>query len=171
MFVAPHGGGIEPSTELICREIAGSEFSYYLAIAPKIEGVHGPDHPFHIKSHDIEEPILHQLSVTHESIITFHSYSNEKSTVHLGGLSEELKNVLAVFLKESGFEVVLRNGRNHGVHPDNICNRGIIGRGLQIEISNMLMHELVNGGLLTERGQTFVETVRNFAIQHTEKEP
>ncbi len=57
------------------------------------------------------------------------------SQVFLGGLDEELKLLLAARLSEAGFPVATEGHKYLGRNPLNICNRGLRGRGAQIELT------------------------------------
>ena len=45
---------------------------------------------------------------------------------------------IAEHLVRAGLEVETEGHRFPGLHPDNICNRGATGRGVQLELSDRL---------------------------------
>jgi phage replication-related protein YjqB (UPF0714/DUF867 family) len=58
--------------------------------------------------------------------------------IFLGGLDSQLTQVLAGRLAAGGFETVRDGPQYPGRHPLNICNRGALGRGAQLEITHDL---------------------------------
>ncbi len=50
------------------------------------------------------------------------------------------------------------------MHADNICNRGISERGVQLEISSGLMKMLIVDDELTELGDYLISAVQRFWI-------
>ena len=58
-----------------------------------------------------------------------------ESQIYLGGLDEDLKSMLTTRLKAAGFPATTEGHRYQGRNPLNICNRGLRGRGAQIELT------------------------------------
>ena len=70
--------------------------------------------------------------------MTVHGYAASGPDVLLGGLNQRLKREATQVLVLSGFSCLAEGHRFPGSHPDNICNRGQSGQGLQLELSERL---------------------------------
>lgn len=132
VVVAPHGGGIEQGTSEIARAIAGDEFSYYL-----FEGRKATDNgDLHITSSRFDEPEGLALVSVAEFVLAVHGEADKDEIVYIGGLDEDAKLALSGALEEAGYaarehpNVALR-----GRDKFNICNRGMTGAGVQLELS------------------------------------
>ncbi|MFO1434844.1 MAG: poly-gamma-glutamate hydrolase family protein [Gammaproteobacteria bacterium] len=55
--------------------------------------------------------------------------------VYIGGLHEELKLAVASALEGIGVEACLDDHAFPAINSDNICNRGVSGRGVQLEFT------------------------------------
>jgi phage replication-related protein YjqB (UPF0714/DUF867 family) len=132
VIAAPHGGGIEPGTSEIARSIAGDEFSYYL-----FEGRKATDNgDLHITSNRFDEPQGLALVTAAEFVLAVHGEADQDEIVYIGGLDEGAKLELAGALQEAGYAArepgkVALAGRD----KFNICNRGVTGAGVQLELS------------------------------------
>lgn len=129
--IAPHGGGIEAGTSEIADAVAGREHSFYA-----FEGMRGHENSdLHLTSARFDEPRALQVAGRSEVVVAIHGRNRDDEIVFLGGLCEELILHLAAALERAGF----RTGRHDepgysGTDPDNICNRGRSGRGVQLEL-------------------------------------
>jgi phage replication-related protein YjqB (UPF0714/DUF867 family) len=145
-IVAPHGGGIEPGTSELADAIAAEEFSYYAFDGlKKVSG----NSVLHITSTRFDEPMCLNLIGHSEVVITIHGEESEieggaaLEAVFLGGLDDERGSRLGAALKAGGFDV-----RQHpdpqlqGRERQNLCNRGISGKGVQLELSRGLRKEM-----------------------------
>ncbi len=70
--------------------------------------------------------------------MAIHGCKGDTSQIYLGGLDEELLLLLAERLRAAGFPVATEGHRYLGRDPLNICNRGLRGRGAQIELTRDL---------------------------------
>ena len=138
-IVAPHGGGIEPGTTEIAREIAGIEHTFY-----GFEGIRATDNShLHITSKTFDEPRLASLVSKEGIVLTVHGCEGEEEVVYVGGLHKALKNRIHTRLSHAGFLVkVSPNPKMGGKSPQNICNRGRAGAGVQLEISRGLRKQM-----------------------------
>jgi len=127
---APHGGGIEPGTSEIAVAIAGGDLSHYLFEGHKRQG----NTSLHITSVNFDEPRGLALLRRAAYVLTVHGEASETETVYLGGLSGSLKNALRTALEASGY-VVRENANLQGLDQRNICNVGLMGAGVQLELS------------------------------------
>jgi phage replication-related protein YjqB (UPF0714/DUF867 family) len=53
----------------------------------------------------------------------------------MGGLWAELMDGLGAALEAAGFQLRVPRPGLEGTHPENVCNRGRLGAGAQLEIS------------------------------------
>jgi phage replication-related protein YjqB (UPF0714/DUF867 family) len=134
-ILAPHGGGIEPGTSEIADAIAGERWSFYTFEGLKASG----NGVLHITSTNFDEPAcLLLLGVTIRAV-TIHGEESEGEGegVFVGGLDVDLGASIGCLLEEEGFDVRKHTNRKlQGIDPENICNRGTAGAGVQLELSN-----------------------------------
>lgn len=140
-ILAPHGGGIEPGTSEIAHAIAGSLFSYYTFDGLKREG----NAILHITSTYFDEPKCLHLVHSSEIAIAIHGSAGDQKVIHVGGLHEELKMRIIHALVEAGFDAHRAEAEYAGDQAQNICNRGRVGRGVQLEISEGLRRSMFKG--------------------------
>ena len=134
-IIAPHGGSIERRTSDIARAIAAERHPYYL-----FEGL-DPDGSFdelHITSHRFDEPQCLNFVATVDTVIAIHGCNGDEKQILLGGLHAELKESIAYFLGQAGIAADLDAHKFQGKHRANICNRGRLRAGVQIEFSDAL---------------------------------
>jgi phage replication-related protein YjqB (UPF0714/DUF867 family) len=139
--VAPHGGGIEPGTSEIADAIAGEQLSFYAFDGLKNSG----NGALHITSTHFDEPMSLRLVGAAHIVITIHGEESEADGegVFLGGLNIELARRIGGVLRVAGFAVSRHPDPDlQGTEPQNLCNRGISGRGLQLELSRTVRREM-----------------------------
>lgn len=143
-IMAPHGGTIEPGTELIAQAIAGEEHSLYV-----FEGL-TEGRELHITSHNFDEPYALALAESVEHVVTIHGYPSHEGEEFLliGGKHIQLRNSVMQSFIRGGFPVIEDvksfDSRVQGVCSKNICNRGASkDGGVQIEISFGLINSLL----------------------------
>ena len=131
-IIAPHGGGIESGSSEIADAVAGGDYSFYA-----FEGIKRSENSsLHLTSTHFDEPRCLRVLSQSEVVIAIHGRDLDERTVFLGGTHTELVERLAASLREAGFGVALRDDPAYqGRSPDNICNRGRSGRGVQIEVA------------------------------------
>jgi len=138
-ILAPHGGGIEDGTSEIATAVAGDDHSLYL-----LEGCR-PAYNYrtlHLTSHCFDEPQCLALISRCTRVVTVHGCEGEDPVVLVGGLDTELASAIADELARAGIAVATQGHRFPATHPDNVCNRGHSGRGVQLEFP----HRLRRGG-------------------------
>ena len=156
---APHGGGIDLGSSEIAKAIAGDDFSFYLFLGIKDTG----NIDLHIASERFDEPKALTLASTTDHILTVHSCNGLDETIYVGGLNEEIKGQVADSLKDNGFRATADTPQNLlGWHPENICNKGISGRGVQLEISEGLRKKMFKNILNRKGRETKTDTFNNF---------
>lgn len=138
-ILAPHGGGIEPGTIDIADCLAGCDYTFYAFKALKKSG----NKKLHINSNNFDEPIAVKAAQNAETVVTIHGAKDESQRVHIGGTEQELKLLMMDALRSAGFDAVISEIPGlRGIKPENICNRGKTGQGVQLEISRGLRETL-----------------------------
>ena len=127
---APHGGGIEPGTSEIAVAIAGTDLSYYLFEGHKQQG----NATLHITSSRFDEPQGLALLRRAGCVVTVHGEASRTETVYLGGLNTSLTLALRAGLERHGY-LLREHPSLHGRDERNICNVGLTGAGVQLELS------------------------------------
>lgn len=161
-IMAPHGGGIEPGTDAVADAIAGKDHFYYAfkGIRPK------NNTPLHIASSRFDEPVAKGMVRQCHTIITIHGCRDATPVVYVGGKNDVLKNKVSLHLRN--IEIPVQDAVRdsiRGVHPQNLCNRGKGGQGVQLEISSQLRHLFIGQGgwqspRLTPQLRAFAKAVR-----------
>jgi len=134
VVIAPHGGGIEIGTSELAFRIARARHSLFLfeGLKPAWE-----NRCLHITSHRFDHPEC--ISLVSRSLVTLtvHGCKGD-SQIFIGGLDEDLKMRLAERFRAAGFPACTEGHRYPGRNPMNICNRGLLGRGAQLELTRDL---------------------------------
>lgn len=139
--IAPHGGGIEPGTTEIARAIAGWSFSLYT-----FDGIRNSGNELlHLTSTSFDEPSGLKLIQASEHILAIHGCGGSEPVVYVGGLDDEFGDKIMISLRDIGFGAVRATTQFQGIQPENICNRGRTGRGVQLEISEGLRRSMFQG--------------------------
>ena len=132
LVMAPHGGKIEPTTSLIAEAIAGENYSLYSFEGLKEEG----NGILHIESHLFDEPRGLQAAQKAEFVITVHGQLDHKEGfIMVGGLHVDLRSEIRRRLEAAGFQTRTPPEGLQGIDPENICNRGRLKEGVQLEVS------------------------------------
>lgn len=142
VIVAPHGGDIEPGTSEICRRIAGREFSWY-----SFEGIKTADNAdLHITSTRFDEPRCLELLASTPLVLAVHGERSQTDTAFIGGLHLECIAGIQSNLEDAGFDVRKHSSPElQGKDPRNICNKGTLGRGVQLELARALRQSFFFG--------------------------
>lgn len=135
VVVAPHGGGIEPGTSEIADAIAGADLCFY-----SFEGIKATQNrKLHITSTNFDEPSCLALVGASERVVTIHGKGDQQNFVLLGGRDRATIQSLRKSLQQRGFRVKVNGDpRCRGCDPENVCNRGTQGAGVQMELSHGL---------------------------------
>ena len=145
-IVAPHGGKIEPRTSELAKMIAGREYNYYC-----FEGIKKKHNScLHITSHNFDEPHAVDLVSNSDTVVAIHACTGNAGLVHLGGLDNELKDIIAEELEARAIQVSWGHPGFQGSNSRNICNRGTTGKGVQLEITRDLRDDLKKVQLISE---------------------
>ena len=158
LIMAPHGGKIEPTTTMIAEAIAGENYSCYSFEGLKEEG----NGVLHIESHLFDEPQALQAVKKADVVITVHGQLNhQEGFIMVGGLHVDLRSEIRRRLEAAGFQTRTPPEGLQGIDPENICNRGKLKGGIQLEVSRKERDLLKTD---KERLERFASAVRE-AIQ------
>lgn len=143
---APHGGGIEPGTTEIADAVAGEEHAFYSFIGIKDRG----NGDLHLTSTRFDEPLGVELAQGSKTVLAVHGRKGTEKAVYIGGLDTLLKERIREGLHGADF-VARKDSRFPGASPHNICNRTLLGRGVQLEITTGLRRVMFQGLSSPER--------------------
>lgn len=131
-IVAPHGGKIEPGTSELAEAIAGSSLNFYA-----FEGCRRSNNrDLHITSHKFDEPRGLKIVSSSNTALGIHGRrdGDDPLTVYLGGRDRHLIKRLESELNKVGIRTKTIGHPFPAKNKYNICNRGLTGRGAQLEI-------------------------------------
>lgn len=152
LIMAPHGGKIEPTTEVIAEAIASEDYSFY-----SFEGLKGDSRRLHIESHLFDEPRALKALEKAEIVVSVHGQIDQNEEfVMVGGLNASLRSEIIQQLETVGFQTRPPTEGLMGTDPRNICNRGRSRRGVQLEVSRKVRDLLRTNKYQL---QTFANTV------------
>jgi phage replication-related protein YjqB (UPF0714/DUF867 family) len=159
LIMAPHGGKIEPTTAEIAEAIAGMDYSFYAFEGIKADG----NSVLHIESHLFDEPRALQAVEKADIVITVHGQIEQKEEfVMVGGLNDGLRSDIERQLEAAGFQTRPPTEGLLGTDRMNICNRGKLRQGVQLEVSRKVRDVLRTN---QDQLQTFASAVRK-GIRH-----
>lgn len=163
--LAPHGGKIERGTLSIANAIAGTLHTYYCFEGIKSDLKNNRD--LHISSNQFDESKALSAVENAHWVITIHGAKGKEPAVYAGGLDMKLRSDVLNSIASSG--IIARDDPSptrQGRGLTNICNRGISGKGLQLELTFGL-RKLMFGKLNklgnrppTEQFESFVTAVQ-----------
>jgi len=145
-IIAIHGN-TEPGTSDIAKQLAGEYFPLYI-----------DDKEGHIASHLYfnEEFELFTNSVGH--IVSIHGFKDTSSSITLvGGLAKDIISKITESLEKNGFTIKDPPENLDGDDTNNVCNRGRLKKGIQLELSKALRDELAHDD---KRMKLFCGTIR-----------
>jgi len=170
--LAPHGGEIEPGTSEIATHISGEDFTCYIFNGIKNRYNYKD---LHITSTNFDEPQCAEICRNVDIVLVVHGTKNSNDHIYVGGRHENLKQKIIQNLKKDGFYVLEDTTNHSGRDPHNICNRGRLRKGVQIEISNGLRKKMFKGLSRQERRYTttifnkFIASIRDVLLEYTVK--
>jgi phage replication-related protein YjqB (UPF0714/DUF867 family) len=163
LIIAPHGGGIEPGTSELAVAIARFNHSLYT-----FEGIKKSDNKtLHITSTQFDDSQLLKLLNSSKGTIAIHGSSGNEQIAYVGGLHDEIRDKIITHLLGNGIKAsISSNPSLQGRDVNNICNRNLTGKGVQIELTEGLRSamfiSLTRSGrkIRTKLFKTFVSTIR-----------
>lgn len=132
--IAPHGGRIEPNTTEIALLIAADDYNLFCFNGLK----QGCNRDLHITSHRFNQPEALALVRKSSVVVTVHGCMHVEPVIYVGGLDTDLIEKTCRQLSTRNINHENNAERYAGVNPENICNRGLRGKGMQIEVSRPL---------------------------------
>ena len=131
--MAPHGGNIEPHTSEIARLIAGDRFNLYCFNGMRENN----NRKLHITSHNYDEDTALLMATSSALVLTIHGCTTLESMIFIGGLHDSLKLHFADEFRLAGLPAMLceESSPFSGRNPQNICNKGLLAKGVQLELS------------------------------------
>ncbi|MGZ6225972.1 MAG: poly-gamma-glutamate hydrolase family protein [Syntrophales bacterium] len=159
LIMAPHGGKIEPTTAEIAEAIAGMDYCFYTFEGLKADG----NSVLHIESQFFDEFRALQTIEEADIVVTVHGQVDQRDEfVMLGGLDDGLRSEIQRQLETAGFQTRPPAEGLMGTDPMNICNRGKLRQGVQLEVSRKVRDVLRAN---QDQLQTFASAVRK-GIRH-----
>ena len=160
VIMAIHGGLIEPFTSDIAAAIAGEEYGLYL-----FEGIRERKNlELHIASEYFDEPQAKDMIRVADTVISIHGYRDKATEgVMVGGLHEHLAEKIRTHLSEVDMPLRPFGIRSVAESPQNICNQGMSGGGVEIAVSRKLRDSLRDDAGLY---RLFINAIRHAIAEH-----
>ncbi|ESY34696.1 hypothetical protein X747_29140 [Mesorhizobium sp. LNJC384A00] len=156
LVMTPHGGGIERHVSMITAAIADGDLDMYC-----FEGTLGEGNAeLHITSENFDEDRALELLKTKGTVVAIHGRADEgdADTIYLGGKDADLVAAIDEGLRAAGLKTKGSGHRFPGTKDSNIVNRGLTGKGAQLELPLSLRKRLAKEPDLLE---TFRGAVRD----------
>lgn len=139
LIMAIHGGSIEPFTSDIAMAIAGEEYGLYLFEGTRERG----NLELHIASEYFDELQAKEMLRVADVAISIHGHHDtENEFVMVGGICDGLAEKMRARLSEIDIAVRPFDGRLAPKSPQNVCNKGISGGGVELVVSRKLRDAL-----------------------------
>jgi phage replication-related protein YjqB (UPF0714/DUF867 family) len=133
LIIAPHGGDIEVGTSELASSVAGDDHNLYCFEGLKTRRFRD----LHVTSHRFDDPVALDFAARAAIVVAIHGCKGDRS-IYVGGRDAELVALLTARLVEAGFPAQSDHHDFPAIHPDNICNRGSRGTGVQLELTRDL---------------------------------
>jgi phage replication-related protein YjqB (UPF0714/DUF867 family) len=96
-------------------------------------------------------------------VVAVHGLKGDKEETLVGGRHKSLRSEIRDALNDAGFDAdVEASGPYGGSSPDNICNRGASGAGVQLELTRALRDALLDDD---EEMASYARAVRSALAQ------
>ncbi|ATW28465.1 hypothetical protein DCMF_08270 [Candidatus Formimonas warabiya] len=141
IVIAIHGGNIEKgTTELAYALSSQNNYNYYSYI-----GLKSKDNlTLHVASDKFDEPTALEMVSKAATTLSIHGCAGSEEFTYIGGLDTELADKIKESLTNYAFTVLDAPDNLAGRLPNNIANKNMNGRGIQIEISAGLREKLLS---------------------------
>ncbi|PRH78865.1 replication protein [Streptomyces solincola] len=150
LHLAIHGGGIETGTSELAAAASGDMHDWYTLDGFKAAG---SNDELHVTSTRYDEPQALAMVRAASHVVSWHGAAGATATTYLGGLDYNLRDQIGQSLKEAGFTVQLASEELNGNDPQNICNRGTRGMGVQLELTTAQRTAFFVNGDMTRTGR------------------
>ncbi len=133
LILTPHGGGIEPGTTELVKEIASTDMSFYSFTAKRSSN----NKVLHITSTNFDEPKCLELLSNSTTTLAIHGSNEIEPLVYIGGQDTQMVNhIIDVFKKHDLYKYISSTCRDiQGLSKNNIVNKNAIKAGVQFEFS------------------------------------
>lgn len=155
---APHGGLLEPGTDVIARACAGTDWNLFVFTA--LSSATAKD--MHVTAANFDEPRALALAGRSVLGIGVHDQRDKGPVICVGGGNAALRTQMSKALEKAGFAVEEPCRRLRGESPRNIVNRPR-KKGVQFELSEDISKELEVDAALRDR---FCSVVRAAATDY-----
>jgi len=152
--VAPHGGTIEPLTDRLAVDIAGSDYNLFV-----FEGLRRNGRELHVTSCRFREPELAELQRLSRLTLSVHGKALEHAVTLVGELNHAVGALIIRHLNDVGY---LAKRAEFPFSAESIANFVNLTEfnGVQLEISKVERDSMRTDGVANERYFLFVETIR-----------
>lgn len=163
--IAIHAGGIETGTSELCRSIAGEDQPGQWWSEYRFEGIKSSGNSvLHITSTNFDEPTALNLVERHLNVLSLHGTAGQDPVTYIGGLDTHTGEWIAAALVLAGFDVDQSPPPElAGTDPDNICNQGLLGKGIQLEITTAQRAAFFDTNTASQRWNTRNATFATYA--------
>lgn len=163
--VAPHGWSMETGTHELAEAIAGAEMDGPAWSVYEFRATMPANNTdLHITSTLFDEPTCEWLLKQSMRVITVHGKSGSTPMAYVGGLDTLARDRVAAELTAAGFTVATPTESYDGDDPANLCNRGLSGMGVQLELTTALRASMFGtntaAGRWDSRTDVFYDFVR-----------
>ena len=131
LVLAPHGGGIEAGSGELAELVAGEQHNLFTFAGLRSHG----NRDLHLSSSRFDHPECLSMLSRCAFALAIHGCRGE-GQIYVGGLETLLVDLLVRQLTAAGLPATSDVPRHlAGQDPGNVCNRGTLGRGAQLEIT------------------------------------
>ncbi|WP_434597986.1 poly-gamma-glutamate hydrolase family protein [Streptomyces sp. A5-4] len=177
--LALHGGGIEGGTSELCLGVAGYDpatlaakggpaYDYWM-----FEGIRSTNNgELHVTSKNCDDKVALSVAAANLNVVSLHGCtaaqagapSTRPEAVVVGGLNGTLKTYLHQALRATGFQTI--DGSTEpdlaGIDPSNICNRTLLSRGAQLELTTELRKSMFTVNTIAGRATSTTPVYTGF---------
>jgi phage replication-related protein YjqB (UPF0714/DUF867 family) len=177
LIVAPHGGIIEPGSDLLASSIAGEDHNLYVFKANKQSCTDEGCRSLHVTSTKFKEPNLVEMAGSASTIVGIHAFGSinpveageEVDKIIVGGQNKVLRDKIASNLRSQGFPVEVRySGSFSGTSNKNLVNQPP-DKGVQIEVSRASMRKLYEQSKDKDGNDILIKTAKSKDFSHAIK--
>ncbi|WP_258527955.1 poly-gamma-glutamate hydrolase family protein [Streptomyces sp. NBRC 110611] len=189
MIMAMHGGGIEPGTSELCLGIAGYDprdltarpaggpvYDYWMFEGLRKPSQSNPGVPsnreLHVTAKNCDDHVALSMAASSLNVLSLHGCTAEQAgapakrpeAVVIGGRNTAFQRYLTEELRAAGFQTV--DGATkpdlNGDHVRNPCNRTMLGKGGQLELTTELRRSMFKTFSQTGRRTSYNDAFRKF---------
>jgi phage replication-related protein YjqB (UPF0714/DUF867 family) len=146
--IAIHGGGIEPGSGEMAREVGARIGANHYEFAALLSSGNSR---LHITSTNFDEPTALGIVTAARRCLSFHGAAGTTGVAQtfMGGIDTATGARVAAALTAAGFAVTTASEELNASDPANITNRTTLAAGVQLEMSNALRSSFFPGADLS----------------------